>query len=200
MHAGHRRPLAAGLRSSRRSSRALAAARAGRSPAPASAIALAVATLFLALFPHVMPSTLDPACSLTTTNASSTPYTLKIMTWVAVIFTPLVLLYQGWTYWVFRSGSASSTSRRERGDETPRPRLLRYARTTRVYLALSVALGTATAGLIIAQATLLADASGLPRGRRSPCPHADAAPLAVVAARALVVWSQAVAAHARRPR
>ena len=40
--------------------------------------------------------------SLTTTNASATPYTLKIMTWVAVIFTPLVLLYQGWTYWVFR--------------------------------------------------------------------------------------------------
>ncbi len=39
---------------------------------------------------------------LTTTNASATPYTLKIMTWVAVVFTPLVLLYQGWTYWVFR--------------------------------------------------------------------------------------------------
>ena len=40
--------------------------------------------------------------SLTTTNASSTSYTLSIMTVVAVIFTPLVLLYQGWTYWVFR--------------------------------------------------------------------------------------------------
>jgi cytochrome bd ubiquinol oxidase subunit II len=65
-------------------------------------IAFAVATLFLALFPDVMPSTIDPAYSLTTTNASSTDYTLKIMTIVALIFTPIVLLYQGWTYWVFR--------------------------------------------------------------------------------------------------
>jgi len=65
-------------------------------------IGLAVAALFVALFPDVMPSTIDPAYSLTTTNAASTPYTLSIMTVVAVIFTPLVLLYQGWTYWVFR--------------------------------------------------------------------------------------------------
>jgi cytochrome d ubiquinol oxidase subunit II len=65
-------------------------------------IGLAVAGLFVSLFPDVMPSTLDPAWSLTTTNASATGYTLTIMTWVAVIFTPLVLLYQGWTYWVFR--------------------------------------------------------------------------------------------------
>ncbi|KOX02807.1 cytochrome C oxidase assembly protein [Micromonospora sp. NRRL B-16802] len=68
----------------------------------AVAIGLAVATLFAALFPNVMPSTLDVAGTLTTTNAASTPYTLKIMTWVAVIFTPIVLAYQGWTYWVFR--------------------------------------------------------------------------------------------------
>jgi cytochrome d ubiquinol oxidase subunit II len=69
----------------------------------AVAIALAVATLFAALFPDVLPSTVDPARnSLTVHNASSTPYTLKIMTWVAVIFTPVVLVYQGWTYWVFR--------------------------------------------------------------------------------------------------
>lgn len=65
-------------------------------------IALAVASLFLALFPDVMPSSTDPAFSLTTTNAASTPYTLSIMTVVAVVFAPLVLLYQGWTYWVFR--------------------------------------------------------------------------------------------------
>jgi len=65
-------------------------------------IALAVVALFVALFPDVMPSTTNPAYSLTTTNASSTSYTLSIMTVVAVIFTPLVLLYQGWTYWVFR--------------------------------------------------------------------------------------------------
>jgi cytochrome d ubiquinol oxidase subunit II len=65
-------------------------------------IALAVAGLFAALFPDVMPSTTDAAYSLTTTNASATAYTLKVMTWVAVVFTPLVLLYQSWTYWVFR--------------------------------------------------------------------------------------------------
>jgi cytochrome d ubiquinol oxidase subunit II len=50
----------------------------------------------------VLPSTLDPSYSLTVTNAASSPYTLKIMTWMAVAFTPVVLLYQGWTYWVFR--------------------------------------------------------------------------------------------------
>ena len=66
------------------------------------AIALAVAGLFIALFPDVMPTTLDDGASLTTTNAAATDYTLKIMTVVAVIFTPVVLAYQGWTYWVFR--------------------------------------------------------------------------------------------------
>ena len=66
------------------------------------AIAAAVAGLFVALFPDVMPSTLDSGVSLTTTNAAATAYTLTIMTWVAVIFTPIVLMYQGWTYWVFR--------------------------------------------------------------------------------------------------
>ncbi|MEU7844873.1 cytochrome d ubiquinol oxidase subunit II [Micromonospora sp. NPDC049114] len=85
---------------------ALAAARVRREgwafTGTAVAIGLAVATLFAALFPNVMPSTLDAAGTLTTTNAASTPYTLKIMTWVAVIFTPIVLAYQGWTYWVFR--------------------------------------------------------------------------------------------------
>jgi cytochrome d ubiquinol oxidase subunit II len=65
-------------------------------------IVAAVAMLFLTLFPNVMPSTLDADWSLTVTNASSSPYTLKIMTWLAAVATPLVLLYQGWTYWVFR--------------------------------------------------------------------------------------------------
>ncbi|MFI1466869.1 cytochrome d ubiquinol oxidase subunit II [Streptomyces wuyuanensis] len=65
-------------------------------------IVAAVAMLFLTLFPNVMPSSLNEAWSLTVTNASSSPYTLKIMTWCAGIATPVVLLYQGWTYWVFR--------------------------------------------------------------------------------------------------
>ncbi|MFH0517482.1 cytochrome d ubiquinol oxidase subunit II [Streptomyces sp. M41] len=65
-------------------------------------IVAAVAMLFLTLFPNVMPSSLHDEWSLTVTNASSSPYTLKIMTWCAVIATPIVMLYQGWTYWVFR--------------------------------------------------------------------------------------------------
>ena len=62
----------------------------------------AVATMFIVLFPDVMPSTLNAAWSLTVANASSTPYTLRIMTVVALVFTPLVIAYQAWTYWVFR--------------------------------------------------------------------------------------------------
>ncbi len=70
--------------------------------ATAATLALAVATLFGDLWPNVLPSTTNAAFSLTVHNASSTPYTLKVMTWVAVLATPVVLLYQGWTYWVFR--------------------------------------------------------------------------------------------------
>jgi cytochrome d ubiquinol oxidase subunit II len=66
------------------------------------AIIVAVAGLFLALFPDVMPTSLASGDSLTTTNAAATAYTLRIMTIVAVVFTPVVLAYQGWTYWVFR--------------------------------------------------------------------------------------------------
>lgn len=65
-------------------------------------IVAAVAMLFLTLFPNVMPSTLNESWSLTVGNASSSPYTLKIMTWGAGFAAPLVMLYQGWTYWVFR--------------------------------------------------------------------------------------------------
>ncbi|MFD5079705.1 cytochrome d ubiquinol oxidase subunit II [Streptomyces sp. NPDC058371] len=65
-------------------------------------IVAAVAMLFLSLFPNVMPSSLNGDWNLTVTNASSSPYTLKIMTWCAGIATPIVLLYQSWTYWVFR--------------------------------------------------------------------------------------------------
>ncbi len=65
-------------------------------------IAMAVATYFLMLYPDVMPSSTNPAYSLTIQNAASTDYTLKIMTFAAILFTPIVLAYQGWTYWVFR--------------------------------------------------------------------------------------------------
>lgn len=65
-------------------------------------IALVTIMLFVGLFPDVMPSSLSSAWNLTTTNASSTHYTLVIMSWVAVIFTPIVVMYQSWSYWVFR--------------------------------------------------------------------------------------------------
>ncbi|MEW5717601.1 MAG: cytochrome d ubiquinol oxidase subunit II, partial [Chloroflexota bacterium] len=68
----------------------------------ALAIVATVVTLFLTLFPRVMISSTDPKFNLTIYNASSTPYTLTVMSVVALIFVPLVILYQGWTYWVFR--------------------------------------------------------------------------------------------------
>jgi cytochrome d ubiquinol oxidase subunit II len=68
----------------------------------ALAIIATVTLIFGSMFPDVMPSSLDPANSLTIRNASSTEYTLGIITWIAAFLTPLVLGYQGWTYWVFR--------------------------------------------------------------------------------------------------
>ncbi|MBN2471811.1 MAG: cytochrome d ubiquinol oxidase subunit II, partial [Anaerolineae bacterium] len=65
-------------------------------------IALTTITAFNGLFPRVMISSLNPDWSLTIYNASSSEYTLQIMTVVALILVPLVLVYQSWTYWVFR--------------------------------------------------------------------------------------------------
>ena len=67
------------------------------------AIVLSVTLLFVELFPRVMVSSTDFAWSLTTSNASSSHYTLVFMTIVALVMTPVVLLYQGWTYYVFRA-------------------------------------------------------------------------------------------------
>lgn len=61
-----------------------------------------VAFLFGGLFPRVMPSSLGSQFDLTIYNAASSPYTLKVMSIVALIFVPIVLIYQGWSYWVFR--------------------------------------------------------------------------------------------------
>jgi cytochrome d ubiquinol oxidase subunit II len=98
---------------------ALAANRLGREGwafvGSALTIGLAVVTLFVTLYPDVLPSSTNAAWSLTVTNASSTDYTLTIMTVVAVIFTPIVLLYQGWTYWVFRHRIGLDQAGREEG-------------------------------------------------------------------------------------
>ena len=84
----------------------LGAARAGREGwafiGTFATIVLGVGGLFVALFPDVMPTTLAGGVGLTTTNAAATDYTLGIMTVVAVVFTPVVIGYQAWTYWVFR--------------------------------------------------------------------------------------------------
>jgi cytochrome d ubiquinol oxidase subunit II len=67
-----------------------------------SALSL-VATLFTSLYPRVMVSSPDFANSLTVSGAASEHYTLKVMSVVALIFVPLILLYQSWTYYVFRA-------------------------------------------------------------------------------------------------
>lgn len=65
-------------------------------------IALSTITVTMGLYPRVMVSSLNPDWSLTIYNASSSPYTLRVMTIVALVFVPIVLLYQGWSYWIFR--------------------------------------------------------------------------------------------------
>lgn len=65
-------------------------------------VAAVVVLLFGAMYPYLLPSTLSSEWGVTIYNGSSTPYTLKIMTWASLTLLPLVLVYQGWTYWVFR--------------------------------------------------------------------------------------------------
>ncbi|HUY49723.1 MAG TPA: cytochrome d ubiquinol oxidase subunit II [Streptosporangiaceae bacterium] len=66
------------------------------------AMATTVLSIFTELYPRVMVSSTSPAFDLTIHNVASGSYALKVMTIVVVIFFPLVLLYQGWTYYVFR--------------------------------------------------------------------------------------------------
>ncbi|MDF2926711.1 MAG: cytochrome d ubiquinol oxidase subunit 2 [Paenibacillaceae bacterium] len=65
-------------------------------------IVLSTVTVFNCLFPRVMISSLNPDWNLTIHNAASNEYTLKVMTVIALCTVPLVILYQGWTYWAFR--------------------------------------------------------------------------------------------------
>jgi cytochrome bd ubiquinol oxidase subunit II len=86
-------------------------------------MAAVVVTVFVALYPRVMVSSLGAASDLTVTNTASAPYSLKVMTVAAAILFPVVLAYQGWTYYVFRrrvgdagsSGSAESSDREDAG-------------------------------------------------------------------------------------
>lgn len=65
-------------------------------------VVFTIAAIFVALFPNVMISSTDAANNLTIYNASSSPYTLKVMSIIAAVMVPVVLLYQGWTYIVFK--------------------------------------------------------------------------------------------------
>jgi cytochrome d ubiquinol oxidase subunit II len=82
-------------------------ARAGRTAyaftATALSIVLVFSTLFLNLYPRVLVSSTDKAYSLTIFSTSSSHYTLTVMSIVAVVLMPVVLVYQAWTYWVFRA-------------------------------------------------------------------------------------------------
>jgi len=90
----------------------LRSGRSGRAFAmTAAGIVLTVVTLFTSLYPRVLVSSPDFGNSLTVENAASAHYTLAVMTVVALVVTPLILLYQGWTYHVFRA--------RVTGDEQP---------------------------------------------------------------------------------
>jgi cytochrome d ubiquinol oxidase subunit II len=79
--------------------------------ATALAICSSVAAFFVALYPSVLVSSTSPAFNLTVFSTSSSHHTLAVMAVVALVFTPIVLVYQGWTYWVFRA--------RLRGDSIP---------------------------------------------------------------------------------
>jgi cytochrome d ubiquinol oxidase subunit II len=82
---------------------------------------LTVATIFTSLYPRVMVSAPDFGNSLTVSNASSAHYTLVVMSVVALVTVPVVLLYQGWTYRVFRHRLGADEPSRETGDLRPQP-------------------------------------------------------------------------------
>ncbi|UXA10671.1 cytochrome d ubiquinol oxidase subunit II [Mycobacterium sp. SMC-8] len=65
-------------------------------------IAAVAVLIFGSMYPNLLPSTLNPDWNVTIYNGSSTPYTLKIMSWASLTLLPLVLGYQAWSYWVFR--------------------------------------------------------------------------------------------------
>jgi cytochrome d ubiquinol oxidase subunit II len=70
--------------------------------ASALTIGLIVAAGLVGLYPNMLPSRTDPAASLTIFNSSSSPLTLRIMAIVALVFVPIVILYQVWVFRVFR--------------------------------------------------------------------------------------------------
>ncbi len=186
-------------------------------------VVAAVAMLFLTLFPNVMPSTLDADWSLTVSNASSSPYTLKIMTWCAGIATRSSCSTRDGRTGCSASASARSTSPTPQEPRTEfwsgralpvkcpspvrkgmfhvkpiDPRLLRYARATRLFLVAVVGLGAVGAALVIAQAMLISEVVvGAFQHHHSAAELRTPLLLlvAVAAGRAVVSWLTELAAH-----
>ena len=129
----------------------------------------AVATLFTGLYPRVMVSSPNFANSLDVSTAASAHYTLAVLTVIALIVLPIVLLYQSWTYYVFRARvtgeemrppeALTRADRRLDGRLIVRvldQRLVRRARPVRHLLVLDAVLGALSAGLVLVQAVLIA--------------------------------------------
>ena len=80
-------------------------------------------SFFVCLYPNVMISSTNSAYNLTVSNSAAAHYALTVMTVVAVLFPPLVLLYQGWSYHVFRARVGSEPQPASAPDrQRPRPR------------------------------------------------------------------------------
>jgi cytochrome d ubiquinol oxidase subunit II len=90
----------------------------GRMPGAFFSSCLTIVTVtftgLIGLYPNLIPSNIDPAYSLTIFNSSSSVYTLKIMTVVALLFVPVVIAYQIWTYRVFRHKVTAADVAKER--------------------------------------------------------------------------------------
>ena len=87
----------------------------------AIAIAASVGSIFIQLYPNVMVSSTNAAYNLTVHNAASGAYALKVMTIVTVIFFPIVLIYQGWSFHVFRGRVKGPPAQPERAASVPSP-------------------------------------------------------------------------------
>ena len=186
--------------------------------ATAVSIALLTLTIFLNLYPRVLVSSTDKAYSLTIWSTSSNHYSLVVMSIVALALTPLVVLYQGWTYHVFRhrigrddvtplkspiellAGGGHPTCGARNVSRAARSSIgacSRFARA-RLYLGACVPLGLATALTIVIQATLLGriDADVFLQHRNL---SAESTPLALLAAaavaRGLLAWGFEAGGH-----
>jgi cytochrome d ubiquinol oxidase subunit II len=85
------------------------------------AILLVTIMVFSGLFPRILISSIDPAYSLNIYNASSSQYTLRVLTIVVAIFMPIILLYQGWAIWIFRKRLSPESSDLQGSSTTLRP-------------------------------------------------------------------------------